>query len=110
MQHEWKIGKTRNCVETRRPIKKVLYLFYNIAQRNIKKEIFRRFRVNIIYINTALSQSAFRIYKCYITIYNDALAVQEFPCAFDGLQLDYPILYIMVIELSGVQFGLKSNA
>ena len=25
----------------------VLYLFYNIAQRNIKKEIFRRFRVDI---------------------------------------------------------------
>jgi hypothetical protein len=24
-----------------------LYLFYNIAQRNIKKEIFRRFRVDI---------------------------------------------------------------
>ena len=27
--------------------KNVLYLFYNIAQRNIKKEIFRRFRVDI---------------------------------------------------------------
>ena len=27
--------------------KNVLYLFYNIAQRNIKKEIFRRFRVAI---------------------------------------------------------------
>jgi hypothetical protein len=27
--------------------KHVLYLFYNIAQRNIKKEIFRRFRVDI---------------------------------------------------------------
>ena len=25
----------------------VLYLFYNIAKRNIKKEIFRRFRVDI---------------------------------------------------------------
>jgi hypothetical protein len=91
------IGKTRNCVETRRPKGGVfshnfefpnfhecwynlassagispeesgfyfkthsqakthrdscgggylLYLFYNIAQRNIKKEIFRRFRVDI---------------------------------------------------------------
>jgi hypothetical protein len=68
------IGKTRNCVETRRPKggvfshnfefsqfprvtsvditiyqygKNVLYLFYNIAQRNIKEEIFRRFRVVI---------------------------------------------------------------
>jgi hypothetical protein len=27
--------------------KNVLYLFYNIAQRNIKKEIFQRFRVDI---------------------------------------------------------------
>ena len=27
--------------------KNVLYLFYNIAQRNIKKGIFRRFRVDI---------------------------------------------------------------
>jgi hypothetical protein len=27
--------------------KNVLYLFYNIAQRNIKKEVFRRFRVDI---------------------------------------------------------------
>jgi hypothetical protein len=27
--------------------KNVLYLFYNIAQRNIRKEIFRRFRVDI---------------------------------------------------------------
>ena len=27
--------------------KNVLYLFYNIAQRNIKKEIFRRFHVDI---------------------------------------------------------------
>jgi hypothetical protein len=27
--------------------KNVLYLFYNIAQRNIKKEIFRRLRVDI---------------------------------------------------------------
>jgi hypothetical protein len=29
------------------PISTSLYLFYNIAQRNIKKEIFRRFRVDI---------------------------------------------------------------
>ena len=27
--------------------KNVFYLFYNIAQRNIKKEIFQRFRVDI---------------------------------------------------------------
>ena len=27
--------------------KNVLYLFYNIVQRNVKKEIFRRFRVDI---------------------------------------------------------------
>ena len=43
--------------------KNVLYFFYNIAQRNIKKEISV---LTLSYINTALSQSAFRIYKCYI--------------------------------------------
>jgi hypothetical protein len=32
-----------NCISIR---KKVLYLFYNIAQRNIKKEILRCFRVD----------------------------------------------------------------
>jgi hypothetical protein len=58
------IGKTRNCVEkfpnfpkkqistsvditTYQYGKNVLYLFYNIAQGNIKKEIFQRFRVDI---------------------------------------------------------------
>jgi hypothetical protein len=47
--------------------KNVLYLFYNIAQRNIKK--FSDVSVLILsYINTALSQSAFTIYKCYIII------------------------------------------
>ena len=44
-------GKTRNCVETRRPeggvfslrkyVLPPVYIFYNIAQRNKKKEIFR---------------------------------------------------------------------
>jgi hypothetical protein len=47
---------------------KMFYIFYNIAQRNIKKEIFRVDRLS--YVNTALSQSAFRIYKCYIIIMN----------------------------------------
>ena len=68
-QHEWKLGKREivwklcgNCVFTQFRVfpistsvditvyqygKNVLYLFYNIAQRNIKKEIFRRFRVDI---------------------------------------------------------------
>ena len=40
--------------------KNVLYLFYNIAQRNIKTEIFRRFRVDIELYNMGLSQSASR--------------------------------------------------
>ena len=46
--------------------KNVLYFFYNIAQRTLTKEWREIFRVDISYINTALSQSAFRIYKCYI--------------------------------------------
>jgi hypothetical protein len=46
--------------------KNVLYLFYNIAQRNIKTVSV----LTLSYINTALSQSAFRIYKCYIIICN----------------------------------------
>ena len=78
-QHEWKLGKREivwkhdarraecfRTISTSVDItiyqygKNVLYLFYNIAQRNIKKEIARRFRVD------TLSQSAFRIYKCSI--------------------------------------------
>ena len=101
------IGKTRNCMETRRPKgnttpegrsvfiqfrvfptstsvditiyqygKNVLYFFYNIAMsksRRIRKiSVFtsgRKFPVlTLSYINTGLSQSAFRIYKCYIII------------------------------------------
>ena len=46
--------------------KNVLYFFYNIAQRTLTKEWREIFRVDIEYINTALSQSAFRIYICYI--------------------------------------------
>ena len=38
--------------------KNVLYFFYNIAQRTLTKEWRKIFRV--------VSQSAFRIYKCYI--------------------------------------------
>ena len=90
------IGKTRNCMETRRAEcfhtissfpnstsvditiyqygKNVLYFFYNIAMskaRRIRKiSMFTssgKFPVlTLSYINTALSQSAFRIYKCYI--------------------------------------------
>ena len=47
--------------------KNVLYFFYNIAQRTLTEEWREIFRVDIeLYINTVLSQSAFRIYKCYI--------------------------------------------
>ena len=47
--------------------KNVLYFFYNIAQRTLTEEWREIFRVlTLSYINTALSQSAFRIYKCYI--------------------------------------------
>jgi hypothetical protein len=54
--------------------KNVLYFFYNIAMskaRRIRKiSVFTsggKFPVlTLSYINTALSQSAFRIYKCYI--------------------------------------------
>ena len=56
--------------------KNVLYFFYNIAMskaRRIRKiSVFTssgKFPVlTLSYINTALSQSAFRIYKCYIII------------------------------------------
>ena len=43
--------------------KNVLYFFYNIAQRTLTEEWREIFR-NI----TALSQSPFRIYKCYVII------------------------------------------
>ena len=54
--------------------KNVLYIFYNIAMSKARR--IRTFSVftsggkfpvlTLSYINTALSQSAFRIYKCYI--------------------------------------------
>ena len=59
--------------------KNVLYFFYNIAQRTLTEKWREIFRVDIYintdistrsYINMALSQSAFRIYKCYIIIEN----------------------------------------
>ena len=54
--------------------KNVLYFFYNIAMSKSRRirtiSVFtsgRKFPVlTLSYINTALSQSAFRIYKCYI--------------------------------------------
>ena len=46
--------------------KNVLYFFYNIAQRTLTEKWREIVRVDMSYINTALSQSAFRIYKCYI--------------------------------------------
>jgi hypothetical protein len=54
--------------------KNVLYFFYNIAMSKSRRirtiSVFtsgRKFPVlTLSYINTAISQSAFRIYKCYI--------------------------------------------
>jgi hypothetical protein len=56
--------------------KNVLYFFYNIAMSKARR--IRKISVltsggkfpvlTLSYINTALSQSAFRIYKCYIMI------------------------------------------
>ena len=89
------IGKTRNCVETRRPNggvfalnirvfpistsvditvylygKNVLYFFYNIAQKNTKLLQWMsggKFSVfTSSYVNMALNQSAIRIHKCYV--------------------------------------------
>ena len=57
--------------------KNVLYFFYNIAQRTLTEEWRKIFRVDI---NTALSQSAFRIYKCYIIILHNGL--WELACEF----------------------------
>jgi hypothetical protein len=67
--HEW----WYNYISIR---KNVLYFFYNIAMskaRRIRKiSVFTsggKFPVlTLSYINTAVSQSAFRIYKCYIII------------------------------------------
>ena len=60
--------------------KNVLYIFYNIAMSKARR--IRKFSVftsggkfpvlTLSYINTALSQSAFRIYKCYIININTA--------------------------------------
>ena len=46
--------------------KNVLYFFDDIAQRTLTEEWREIFRVDIELYHTALSQSAFRIYKCYI--------------------------------------------
>ena len=51
--------------------KNVLYFFYNIAQRTLTEEWREIFRVDIeLYQHGSSSQSAFRIYKCYIIIPN----------------------------------------
>ena len=46
--------------------KNILYFFYNIAQRTFTESGGKFSVLTLSYINTALSQSAFRIYKCYI--------------------------------------------
>ena len=63
--------------------KNVLYIFYNIAMSKARR--IRKFSVftsggkfpvlTLSYINTALSQSAFRIYKWYIII----IIIKQFP-------------------------------
>ena len=99
------IGKTRNCVETRRPQggvfslnfeffqfprvliylygKNALYFFYNITQK--KPKLFQQMNNGKFSVftssdvNTALNQSAFRIHKRYIiNIYISLLAHQLF--------------------------------
>ena len=46
--------------------KNVLYFFYNIAQKTLTEEWREIFRVDIELYQHGSSQSAFRIYKCYI--------------------------------------------
>ena len=47
--------------------KNVLYFFYNVAQRTLTEKWREIFRVDIeLYQHGSNSQSAFRIYKCYI--------------------------------------------
>ena len=99
------IGKTRNCVETRRLQggvfslnfeffqfprvliylygKNALYFFYNITQK--KSKLFQQMNNGKFSVftssdvNTALNQSAFRIHKRYIiNIYISLLAHQLF--------------------------------
>ena len=94
------IGKTRNCVETRRPNggvfslnirvfpistsvditvylygKNVLYFFYNIAQENTKLlQWMSKGKFSVFtssYVNTAINQSAFRILNCYNSIFQE---------------------------------------
>ena len=63
------IGKTRNCVETRRPqggvfshnfeffqFSRVLYFFYNIAQRTLTEEWREIFRVDIEFLANQRSE------------------------------------------------------
>ena len=55
--------------------KNVLYFFYNIAQKNTKiLQWMSGMKFSVFtssYINTALNQSAIRIYKCYIIMCNN---------------------------------------
>ena len=64
------IGKTRNCVETRRP--QGGKFCYNIAQNSTKLlQCMSGGKFSVFtssYVNTALDQSAIRIHKCYIII------------------------------------------
>ena len=92
--------------------KNVLYFFYNIAQRTLTEEWREIFRVDVIYINTALSQSAFRIYKCYIIIidilwscygYRSSsccIHIHLFPCLFRCVKnLCYPNVMKICLHL-----------
>ena len=87
--------------------KNVLYFFYNIAQRNIKYNITLlnlriggKFSVlTLSYINTALTQSAFRVYKCYIIIEylmgkQNFIARIHLAHILDFCQLENQLLYL----------------
>ena len=60
-----------------------LYLFYNIAQRNIKKEIFRRFRVDIeLYQHGSQPISVQNLQMLYYNIFYNAFKLPPFVLPF----------------------------
>jgi hypothetical protein len=108
-QHEWKLGKREivwkydarraECFHTISSFpnstsvdiynfisirKKVLYLFYNMAQRNIKKEIFRRFRVDIeLYQHGSWPISVQNLQKLYYKKYSRFSVFSAVACSSD---------------------------
>jgi hypothetical protein len=88
--------------------KNVLYFFYNIAMskaRRIRKiSVFTsggKFPVlTLSYINTALSQSAFRIYKCYII--NIILCIFSYFINFICKDLECLLFYNLFLNVGRV--------